>query len=178
MAATRLADDRRLLLAADLGRIGFLPGLYTFAGGEESATYFEKYLVLSRPGLLRRVVDQLARLVDPRTEVLAARGTGSIMLATALGLKVDRPLLMGRAESPWPHQEFYGETFPGMRVTLVEDVVLSGHRAAASVRLLTSLGVEVSNVLCILDRGHGGRARIEAEGPPLNALFVEDELPR
>jgi orotate phosphoribosyltransferase len=170
-----LTADSRTALAADLARAGFVRGSFVFAGGRESSTYFDKYLVLTRPGLLSRCADMLAPLVDDDADRLAARGSGALLLAAALAERRGVPLLVPK-QSVGHGPSYGGELFPGARVTLVEDVLLTGHRAVQGLTELRDAGVEVAALLCLLDREQGARFRIEAEGVPVHSLFVEREL--
>jgi orotate phosphoribosyltransferase len=163
-------------LAGDLARGGYIRGAFVFATGEEASTYFEKYLVLSRPGLLRHAAELLRPQLPEDADALAADGAGSLMLATALSLSMNLPLLPWRSDVHQSRGAFAGEVFPGMRAIVVEDVVLSGHRSLNSLALLRRAGVIPIAVATLLDRERGGRARIESSDVPLIALFLEHEL--
>lgn len=175
-ARIHLADGSRDALAGDLARAGYVRGSFVFAAGEEATTYFEKYLVVTRPGLLRRAAEHLARDLPTNTDVLAARGVGSLVLASALALETGLSLLVARAGPPPAAETFAGELFPGVRVILVEDVILSGHRALESLNRLHQAGAEPVAAACLLDRERGGRLRIEATGVQVVSLFLERDL--
>jgi orotate phosphoribosyltransferase len=174
-ASRALIADRRTALAGDLQRAGYVRGFFTFAGGSESSTYLDKYLVLTRPGLLSRCADLLAEDLPANTDRLCARGSGAIVLATAIALRSGIPLIVPR-ETPGPVWEVGGEVFPGARAVLVEDVIFTGHHALRATEELRRAGVEVIGVACLVDREKGGRLRIETAGVPVDALFTEREL--
>lgn len=170
-----LIADRRSALAGDLRRAGYVRGFFTFAGGSESSTYLDKYLVLTRPGILSRCADLLAEDLPEHTDRLCARSSGAIVLATAMALRSGIHLIVPR-ETPGPVWEVGGEVFPGARVVLVEDVIFTGHHALRATEELRRAGVEVIRVTCLVDREQGGRLRIETAGVPVDALFTEREL--
>jgi orotate phosphoribosyltransferase len=162
----------RAVLAGDLARGGYLHGSFPFAGGAASR-WFETELVLTRPGVLARCAGLLAAAVDPRADRLAAGGPGPLLLAAALGLATDVALLVGdEREGP----AFHGDAFPGARVVLVEDVLMTGARALAAVAALRAAGLEVCGALAVLDREQGARVALEAAGVPLTTLFRERDL--
>src|SRR6476620_10528599 len=63
---------QRAELAADLERAGMIRGSFTFADGEQSRTYFDKYLVLSRPAMLLRTANLMAGELPEQVDRLAA----------------------------------------------------------------------------------------------------------
>jgi orotate phosphoribosyltransferase len=139
----------------------------------EDRRYFEKYLVLCRPGLLTRAARLLADMVSEDSERLAVTGVSSTALATALAQETGMTLLLAR------HSEsgvFGGEMSVGTRVTLVEDVVYTGNTALAGARALRSAGAEPLDVLTLLDRQSGAAQLLAGDGLPLRALFTEAEL--
>lgn len=135
--------------------------------------YFDKFLVLSRPGMLTRAARLLAVMVSEDCERLAVTGVPSTALGTALAQETGVALLLSDGEQP---VTFGGELFAGTRVTLVEDVVFTGRRALAGARALRGAGAEVLDVLCLLDRQSGAAQVLAGEGLPLRTLFTETEL--
>jgi orotate phosphoribosyltransferase len=135
--------------------------------------YFDKSLVLCRPGLLTRAARLLADMVSEDCERLAVTGVPSAALGTALAQEAGLALLLADDEHPG---KFGGELFAGTRVTLVEDVVFTGRRALTGARALRDAGAEPLDVLCLLDRQSGAAQLLAADGLPLRALFTETEL--
>jgi orotate phosphoribosyltransferase len=143
------------------------------AGQETRERYFDKFLVLCRPGLLTRAARLLADMVSDECERLAVTGVAPAALATALAQETGLALLLADGEHPG---SFGGELFTGTRVTLVEDVVFTGHTALAGARALRAVGADPVDVLCLLDRQSGAAQLLAADGVPLRALFTEVEL--
>jgi orotate phosphoribosyltransferase len=141
--------------------------------GSPERRYFDKFLVLCRPGLLTRAARLLADMVSEDCERLAVTGVPSTALATALAQELGLPMLLyDDAE----RATFGGELSAGTRVTLVEDVVFTGQTALAGARALRAAGAEPLDVLCLLDRESGAAQLLAGEGLPLRALFSEPEL--
>ena len=154
-------------LAGDLGRGGYLRG--AFAHG--ASHWFQTEMVRARPGVLARCADLLAGAVDPDADRLAARGPVAVALATAVALRTDLTLMLEREEGG-----FAGDVFPGARVVLVEDVVMTGAHALESVARLRDAHLDVRRVLAVVDREAGGAYAVEEAGVPVTVLYREREL--
>jgi orotate phosphoribosyltransferase len=168
---TATRDLIRAELAGDLSRGGYV--LRADDERTRDRRYFDKFLVLCRPGLLARAARLLAGMVSEDCERLAVTGVPSAALATALAQEAGIALLLSDDERPG---SFGGELFAGTRVTLVEDVVFTGQRALAGARALREAGAEPLDVLCLLDRQSGAAQLLAGDGVPLRALFTETEL--
>lgn len=167
-------EELRQELAADLSRGG-----YVFHEHEDAAAdrYFEKHLVLSRPGLLTRAARLLADLVPGETERLAVVGVAAATLATALSQQTGIPLLLGRQRADGEIR-FDGERYTDIKCLLVEDVVFTGRQALLGTEALVAIDATVLGVICLLDRENGGAQRLADAGRSLRALFLEAELLR
>jgi orotate phosphoribosyltransferase len=167
---TATRDELREELAADLSRGGYI---LLDTGGD--GHYFDKYLVLARPGLLARSARLLAAMVAEDCDRLAVNGVAAATLGVALAQETGLPLLLAADDRPGT---FAGELFAGSNVLLIEDVVFTGHRARGGATALRAAGAQVQGVLCLLDREAGAAQLLAAEGVALRALFTETELLR
>lgn len=175
MAERVLAIAREQLrreLAADLGRGG-----YVLQVGADSAVerYFDKALVLCRPGLLARAAELMTDLLPEVCERIAVNGVAACTLGTALSLTTGVPLLLGSSTAGEP-PEFEGDLHPNAQVVLLEDVVFTGQRALSGARALIARDAEVLSVLCLLDRDVGASRVLATAGLTLRPLFTEHEL--
>jgi orotate phosphoribosyltransferase len=169
-------DRLRQELAADLSRGGYV---FRSRGGDVDSPerYFEKHLVLSRPGLLSRAAYLLADRVPEETERLAVVGIAAGTLATALSQHTGIPLLLGR-QHPDKKVRFDGERYTDVKCLLVEDVVFTGGQTLLGVEALVAMKATLLGVICLLDREHGATQRVSEAGFSLHALFNESELLR
>lgn len=62
------------------------------------------------------------------------------------------------------------------RVVVVEDTMTTGRSARSAVDVVQEHGAEVLAVLVLVDRGEGGRERLESAGIPVLPVFTADEL--
>lgn len=168
---TATRDLLRAELAGDLSRGGYV--LRTDDAYARDRRYFDKFLVLSRPGMLTRAARLLADMVSEDCERLAVTGVPSTALGTAIAQQTGLSLLLSDDDRPGT---FGGELFAGTRVTLVEDIVFTGRRALGGARALREAGAEVLDILCLLDRQSGAAQLLAGDALALRALFTETEL--
>lgn len=162
-------------LAADLSRGGYV--FHERADGASAERYFEKHLVLSRPGLLTRSARLLADMVPPDTERLAVVGVAATTLAVALSQHTGISLLLGRQREDG-EVRFDGEHYTDVKCLLVEDVVFTGGQARHGVEALRAIGASLLAVVCLLDRETGAAQRLAEVGVSLRSLFLESDLLR
>ena len=155
-----------------------LSGSFTLRSGQESSTYFDKYLFEADPELLAIVADQLTRLVPDDIEVLAGLELGGVPVATALSLATGLPAAFVRkeAKSYGTAKLAEGASIEGRRVLVVEDVITTGGQVAASTADLRSRGALVDCVLCVIDRSGGEHLQLDAIGCRVVSLFSLADL--
>jgi len=160
-------------LASRIDRLCRLEGTFTLRSGAISHTYFDKYRFEGDPAVLREVVDQLAPLVLPETEILAGLEMGGIPLATGLALATGLPAVFVRKQAkPYGTAKLAeGGEIAGKRLLIVEDVVTSGGQIAISAGDLRALGATVTHALCVIDREEGGRENLAGDGIELISLL-------
>ena len=175
----RMSDDRRLAeLGQDVVAAAYLKGRFVLRSGAISSYYFDKYMLTTRPAILRRVAEALAAMVPPDTDRLAGPELGAVPLATAVSLKLGLPCLFVRkqAKGYGTAASFEGEIYAGERVVVLEDVLTTGSEAIRSARALREFGVNVIEILGVIDREEGAAANIAAAGFHFRALFTKSSL--
>lgn len=159
----RLADaDAVHELRDDLLRASFQRGNVHLDSGVDQPYFFDKYLIVSRPAILRRLSRFLSRYVPPGTDRVAAPTLGAVALGTAVSLETGLPLAVVRTQ--WEDRRrgrpVEGGLHPGETVALIEDVVVTGSRALQAVQRLRDAGAEVAAVVAAVDCGRGADARL------------------
>jgi orotate phosphoribosyltransferase len=96
--------------------------------------------------------------------------------AAATGRTIDAFTIRKQAKEHGTGRLIEGNLRKGSRVLIVEDVITSGESALRAVRAVEDFGARIIGVLSLVDRDEGGRARIEAAGHPVAALFTAAEL--
>lgn len=147
-------DQELIELATVIEERCHLRGDYLLKSGLPSSDYFDKYAFESDPSLLQRIVERMAALIPPGTEVLGGLELGGIPLATLLSVRTGLPVVFVRKQA-----KTYGtkrivegrETF-GATVLLVDDVITTGGATRDAAIALRAEGAVVGAVVCAVDR--------------------------
>jgi orotate phosphoribosyltransferase len=168
----------REALARDLVRASYLKGDFVLRSGKRSNRYFDKFLFETEPALLKRLGHYLAELVPKETQRLAAPELGAVLLGGAVSMELELPLLLVRKEPKGygTSKQIEGRYESGERVTVIEDVVTTGGDSVRSVQVLRAAGVDVIQLVVVLDRGEGGEENIRGAGIPYSPLFRITDL--
>lgn len=170
--------DEREALARDLVRASYLKGDFVLRSGKRSNRYFDKFLFETEPALLKRLGRHLAELVPKATQRLAAPELGAVLLGGAVSMQTGLPLLLVRKEPKGygTGKQLEGRFVAGERVTVIEDVVTTGGDSIRSVNVLRDAGLDVIQLVVVLDRGEGGEENIGEAGISYSPLFRVQEL--
>jgi orotate phosphoribosyltransferase len=171
--------DERAQLARDMMEVAWLEGDFVLRSGRRSRYYFDKYLFETQPSILRRVGRELARLVPPETQRLAAPELGAVLLGGAVSMELDLPLVIVRKgeKGYGTSKALEGHLEPGARVTMLEDVLTTAGAAVDALTRVRGAGGEVICVVGVLDREEGAAENLADAGVPFRPLFRRSELP-
>jgi orotate phosphoribosyltransferase len=160
-------------LGRELVKASYLKGDFVLRSGRRSNRYFDKFLFETDPALLRRLGKQLADLVPKKTQRLAAPELGAVLLGGAVSMETGLPLVLVRKEPKGygTSKQIEGRFDPGDRVTVIEDVVTTGGDSIRSAQVLRDAGLDVIQLVVVLDRGEGGEDNIGKAGIPYSPLF-------
>jgi orotate phosphoribosyltransferase len=170
--------DERKALGRELVAASYLKGDFVLRSGKRSDRYFDKFLFETDPALLRRLGKQLAALVPPETQRLAAPELGAVLLGGAVSLDTGLPLVLVRKEPKGygTSKQIEGRFQAGERVTVIEDVVTTGGDSLRSAQVLRDAGLDVIHLVVVLDRGEGGEENVRKAGIPYSPLFRIQDL--
>jgi orotate phosphoribosyltransferase len=169
----------RDVLAKEIYQASHLKGQFLLRSGQKSTEYFDKYQFEAQPRLLMAVAAQLAPLIPPSTEILAALEMGGIPIATALAIQTGLPMVFVRkdAKSYGTCKLAEGPDVNGQTLCVVEDVITTGGQVVTSSQQLRKLGAIVESVVCVIYRGPGLIApMIEDINLQQINLFTRDQL--
>ncbi|PWU20871.1 MAG: orotate phosphoribosyltransferase [Bdellovibrio sp.] len=163
-------------LARQIYAKSYLRGEFRLRSGQISNEYFDKYRFESEPALLCEIARHMAKLIPPKTEILAGLEMGGIPLATALSLATGLPTLFVRkkAKEYGTCRIAEGTEFAGKKVLVIEDVVTTGGQLLLSARDLRGAGAVVEDVLCVILRSK--ESPWTAESLRLHSLFTMEEI--
>lgn len=165
-------------LARRIKATSFLIGEFTLRSGKTSSFYWDKYRFESDPLLLEAVVDELWKRLPLSFDKLAGLEMGGIPLATLLSQKTGKPCVFVRkvAKTYGTCNLVEGGFKPGETAVVVEDVITAAGQVCASVKQMRELGLEVKQVICVIDREQGGRENLKDIGCSLASVFTSGEL--
>lgn len=158
----------------------YLEGDFVLRSGRHSRFYLDKYLFSTQPDLLRDIAAELAAKLPGYEpfDLLAGPELGAVAIVAAVALQYGKPFVIVRKgeKGYGTGKALEGQAHAGQRVVLIEDVVTSGGAALMAAERLRAAGLEVSVLLCVVDREEGGREQIEAQGLTFDPLFTATSL--
>ena len=161
-----------ILRLHDLGAVQF--GQFTLASGRTSPIYIDLRLLVGDPMALRMAAQAYAdRLRGLSFDRLAGVPYGALPIATVIGQLLERPLIYPRKEAKLHGlgRLIEGIYSPGERVVVIEDVITSGGSVLEAVEILRSVGLQVTDVVVLIDREQGGIERLAAAGITTRAVM-------
>lgn len=170
-AAAALAD--RLL---DAGCVKF--GQFTLKSGLVSPIYLDLRQLISDPALLAAVGAAYAGLLAGlRFDRLAALPYAALPIAAAISLRGGWPMIYPRKEvkSYGTAAEIEGAFRAGERAVVIDDLATTGGSKFEAIEKLAAAGLEIEDVVVLIDRCSGAREALAAAGYKLHAVMT---LPR
>jgi orotate phosphoribosyltransferase len=165
-------------LARQIADTAVLRGNFTLRSGRTSTYYIDKYLFLSRPGILAELGAMMAARLPEGTDRLAGAELGGIPLVSATSLASGLPCVFVRntRKEYGTARQIEGGLVSGDKVVFVEDVATSGGQAIEAAEAITAQGAHVIRIIVTVDRQEGARENIEAAGYSFDALFTTTDL--
>jgi uridine monophosphate synthetase len=164
--------EKFLLKSYELGIIKF--GEFTLKSGILSPFYVDLRPLASSPELLSELSQLLlAMLKDCRQELICGVPYAALPMATAMSLESKVPLIIKRKESKnyGTKKILEGIFTEGQRCVLVEDVITSGKSLLETIEEVEKEGLEVKDIVVVLDRQQGGKELLENKGYNVHTLF-------
>jgi orotate phosphoribosyltransferase len=175
----RLTEGASLAeLQEDIMRASFERGVVTLDSGVEQPYFFEKYLIIAKPTILRRLARFMASRIPAGTDRVAAPTLGAVAIGTAVSLESGLPLAIVRSNEGENRRgrAVEGGLHAGEVVVLIEDVVVTGQRALRAVEKLRQVGVKVDQVISVVDCDRGAGELFTKAGLSYDPLFRSSTL--
>lgn len=169
-------DTQLVKMLTETGAVKF--GDFTLSSGRKSTYYVDKYVFETNPKCLAAIGERIATMIPAGTQRLAGIEIGSIPLAAIASVKSGMPFVIVRKEKKGygTNKLVEGVFTQGEKVLVIEDVVTTAKGALGAIHSLREAGLEVDSVVCVVDRGEGGRESLEKEGLKVLSLVTSKEL--
>lgn len=165
------------LACYDLGIIKF--GRFTLKSGIESPFYVDLRPLASDPKILKRLADYLLEMLPlDNFDLICGVPYAAMPMATAMSLQSYIPLILKRKEAKayGTKKLIEGIFEKGQNCLLVEDVITSGKSLIETISEVENEGLNVSDIVVVLDRQQGGKELLENKGYRVHTLFSISEV--
>ena len=166
-------DPALILKLADAGAIRV--GDFLLHSGRRSPIYVDLRILVSHPPLLDEVAAAYARLlVGLRFDRLAAIPYAALPIGTAVSLRIGVPLIYPRREVKdyGTARAIEGNFQKGDRAVVLDDLITTGASKLEAVNRLREAGLEVEDIVVLLDRSKNAQAELAESGLRLRAAYT------
>ena len=167
----------RVLLEA--GCVQF--GDFVLHSGAHSPVYVDLRRLVTFPRILAQVAETYAALLAPLTyDRIAAIPYAGLPIGTAAALATGDPLIYPRreAKSYGTRRLIEGEFHAGETAVLLDDLISSGASKLEAMQPLVEAGLNVRDVVVLIDREQGGREDLAQHGLSLHAACTLRQIVR
>ncbi|MBH8564785.1 bifunctional orotidine-5'-phosphate decarboxylase/orotate phosphoribosyltransferase [Nostoc sp. CENA67] len=166
-----------ILQLYDIGCIMF--GNFVQASGAVFPYYIDLRKIISNPQIFNQVLSAYEEiLINLRFDRLAGIPYGSLPTATGLALRLHCPMIFPRKEvkAHGTRKLIEGNFCPGETVVVIDDILISGKSVMEGAEKLKSAGLNVNDIVVLIDHEQGVQDRLIENGYQGHAVFTISEI--
>jgi uridine monophosphate synthetase len=150
-------------------------GSFTLKSGIESPIYIDLRRLVAYPQLMSEVARAYIRILQGLAfDQLAALPYAALPITSAISLRGDWPMVYPRKEvkAYGTKAQIEGVFEPGQKVVVIDDLISTGGSKFEGIEKLESAGLEVEDVVVLIDRSPDGGAELAERGYRLHAVLT------
>jgi orotate phosphoribosyltransferase len=160
-------------------------GDFTLASGAKSEYYINAKKLVETPKTLKFIAREIAYVINREmfetktsTDIVAGVELGGALIATAVSLEAQLPLLVIRKEAKnyGTKSSFVGNFTQSDNIVVIEDVTTSGGSVINAIKRLQDAGGKVKYVISVVDREEGAKAALDELGIKFIPLVTIREI--
>ncbi len=177
---TMIASKRFSSLANGLLETGCIKfGRFTLRSGLQSPIYIDLRRLVAYPQFLAQIAEMYLPLLRQLSFTrLAAIPYAALPIATAISLQSGFSVIYPRKDvkSYGTRAEVEGVYNPGERVVVIDDLATTGGSILEAIERLTAAGLQVNDVVVLIDRESGAKEALTQAGFTLHAVCTLSQL--
>lgn len=134
---------------------------------------------MTHPLILKRVAQAYAaKLSELQFDRLAGIPYAALPIATAIALEMNRPLIYPRREAKdyGTKAVIEGDYVAGETIVVIDDLATTGGSKIEAIQKLEEAGLQVRDIVVLIDRGQGAGPMLAEAGYQLHAVAALPEL--